>query len=78
MQKVRKDQTQIESIEALQKVGAAGIGRSVMVLNGLGGRRHWEDHAANTAEVANRTQPEFLASLVVTFPFANNHVQTSM
>jgi len=39
-----------------------------MLLNGLGGRVHSEQHARNSARLVNLTQPEFLATLVVSFP----------
>jgi hypothetical protein len=39
-----------------------------MILNGLGGRVLWKQHAENSARLANATQPEFLATLVVSFP----------
>jgi len=54
--------------EALEKLGTAGITRSVMILNGLGGKVWSEQHAVNSAKLANLTQPEFLATLVVSFP----------
>lgn len=53
---------------ALDKLGAAGIKRSVMILNGLGGREYSRSHAENSARLANATQPEYLATLVVSFP----------
>ena len=54
--------------EALEKLGAAGIRRSVMILNGLGGKVYLQQHAENSARLANATQPEYLATLVVSFP----------
>jgi radical SAM superfamily enzyme YgiQ (UPF0313 family) len=54
--------------DALDKLADAGIRRSVMILNGLGGRRLSLQHAENSARLANATQPEFLATLVVSFP----------
>ena len=54
--------------EALDKLGAAGIRRSVMILNGLGGKALSMQHAENSARLANATQPEYLATLVVSFP----------
>ncbi|MDE2400856.1 MAG: radical SAM protein [Burkholderiales bacterium] len=68
LQKVHKGETFESTREALEKLGAAGITRSVMLLNGLGGRVLSEQHAANSARLANLTQPEFLATLVVSFP----------
>jgi len=50
------------------KLKAAGIESSVMVLNGLGGRKFTEQHAINSARALNETQPEFVSTLVVTFP----------
>ena len=54
--------------DALDKLGTAGITRSVMILNGLGGKIWTRQHAENSARLANATQPEFLATLVVSFP----------
>ena len=68
LQKVSKGETFDSTCAALDKLGAAGITRSVMLLNGLGGRLLTGQHAKNSARLANATQPEFLATLVVSFP----------
>ena len=68
LQKVSKGETFDSTCAALDKLGAAGISRSVMLLNGLGGRLLTAQHAQNSARLANATQPEFLATLVVSFP----------
>jgi len=68
LQRVNKGETFESTREALDKLGAAGISRSVMLLNGLGGRALSPQHAANSARLINLTQPEFLATLVVSFP----------
>lgn len=65
---VRKGETFDSTREALDKLQQAGIRRSVMILNGLGGRALSAQHAANSARLANAVQPEFLAVLVVNFP----------
>ncbi len=52
--------------DALDQLGEAGIPRSVMILNGLGGQALSERHADNSARLANATQPEYLSTLVVT------------
>ncbi len=67
LEKVRKGETWQSSLDALLKLGEAGIKRSVMILNGLGGARYSEQHALNSASLMNRSQPEYLATLVVTF-----------
>ncbi|MEW6440216.1 MAG: radical SAM protein [bacterium] len=47
-------------IEAGRRVREAGIELSFYVLLGLGGREHWEAHAADSALVINETVPEFI------------------
>ncbi len=65
---VSKGETFDTTCEALDKLGTAGITRSVMILNGLGGKALSAQHADNSARLANATQPEYLATLVVSFP----------
>jgi len=65
---VDKGETFETTVDALNKLGAAGITRSVMILNGLGGKALSRQHAENSARLANATQPEYLATLVVSFP----------
>ncbi|WP_418644014.1 radical SAM protein [Stutzerimonas kunmingensis] len=65
---VNKGETYESTLSALDKLGAAGIARSVMILNGLGGRQLSRQHARNSARLMNAAQPEFLSALVVSFP----------
>ncbi|NML27207.1 radical SAM protein [Zoogloea dura] len=66
--RVSKGESFESTLSALDKLGEAGITRSVMILNGLGGRVFSEQHADNSARLANATQPEYLSTLVVSFP----------
>jgi radical SAM superfamily enzyme YgiQ (UPF0313 family) len=66
--RVEKGETQATTHDALEKLGAAGIKRSVMILNGLGGQTLSRQHAVNSAALVSAAQPEFLATLVVSFP----------
>ncbi|WP_159729164.1 radical SAM protein [Methylosinus sp. Ce-a6] len=66
--RVEKGETFASTRQALEKLGEAGIKRSVMILNGLGGASLSGPHAANSAALINAAQPEFLATLVVGFP----------
>lgn len=68
LEKVNKGETFESMREALDKLGEAGIARSVMILNGLGGEIYSDRHADNSARLVNATQPEYLATLVVSFP----------
>jgi radical SAM superfamily enzyme YgiQ (UPF0313 family) len=66
--RVNKGETHESTRDSLEKLGEAGITRSVMILNGLGGTTLTHQHAANSARLINATQPEYLATLVVSFP----------
>lgn len=71
LQLVNKGETYASTLSALNKLGDAGIKRSVMILNGLGGRSLSEQHADQSAALMNETQPEFLSTLVVSFPMGD-------
>jgi radical SAM superfamily enzyme YgiQ (UPF0313 family) len=68
LDRVSKGESYASSLGALKKIKAAGIRSSVMILNGMGGRRYSEQHAVNSARLMNEAQPEFLSTLVVSFP----------
>jgi radical SAM superfamily enzyme YgiQ (UPF0313 family) len=67
LRRVDKGETHDSTVQALQRAKAAGIRTSVMILNGLGGRALSEQHALASARLANETQPDYLATLVLTF-----------
>ena len=66
--RVNKGETYASTLSALDKLGQAGITRSVMILNGLGGRSLSVQHAEQSAQLMNDSQPEYLSTLVVSFP----------
>ena len=68
LERVGKGETFASTHSALDKLGEAQISRSVMILNGLGGKAYSEQHAENSAQLMNLTQPEYLSTLVVSFP----------
>ncbi|KAF2992450.1 radical SAM protein [Methylocystis sp. MJC1] len=69
--RVDKGETFATTREALEKLQEAGVKRSVMILNGLGGKALSRQHALNSAALMNAAQPEFLATLVVSFPYGD-------
>ena len=77
LSRVNKGETFDSTCEALDKLQQAGIRRSVMILNGLGGKELSAQHAENSARLANATQPEYLATLVVGFPQGDERFRTS-
>ena len=67
LQRIDKGETYATTANALLRARAAGIKTSVMILNGIGGRRFSEQHALASARLVNDTQPDYLATLVLTF-----------
>lgn len=75
LQLINKGETGESTIQAMKKAKQAGIKSSVMIINGLGGSKYSEQHAANSAAVINAIQPEFLSTLVLSFPHGTDHYQ---
>ena len=74
---VNKGETIDSTREALDKLGEAGITRSVMILNGLGGQALSAQHADNSARLMNATQPEYVSTLVVSFPMGEDRYRSA-
>lgn len=74
--RVHKGETHASTLDALNKLGEAGITRSVMILNGLAGPELSLRHAENSALLANAAQPECLATLVVSFPLGEQRFRS--
>jgi len=68
LEKVNKGESHDSSVSALGKIRDAGLRSSVMVLNGLGGRKYSHQHALNSAKAINEAQPDYVSTLVVSFP----------
>ena len=68
LERVNKGENFDSSLAALGKIKAAGSKSSVMILNGMGGKRYSQQHAVNSARLMNAAQPEYLSTLVVSFP----------
>ena len=68
LERVNKGEEFASSLAALRKIKAAGAKSSVMILNGMGGRRHSEQHAVNSARLMNAAQPDYLSTLVLMLP----------
>jgi radical SAM superfamily enzyme YgiQ (UPF0313 family) len=68
LQLIEKGETYQSSLVALNKIKQAGMKSSVMILNGLGGPELSQQHAVNSAKLMNEAQPDYLSTLVVSFP----------
>lgn len=72
LRRVGKGETSATSLAALQKIRESGLKSSVMILHGLGGRQLSEQHARNSAALMSAAQPDFLSTLVVSFPLGRD------
>lgn len=75
---INKGETFDSTKEALLKLKEAGIKVSAMILNGLGGKDLWEQHAVNSAKLVNETHPEFLSTLVLSYPYGEKHFASAL
>ena len=70
---VNKGENYKSQKNALLKAKEAGMKLSVMILNGLGGEEMSKQHAIHSEELCNEIQPEFLSTLVLSYPHGKNH-----
>lgn len=75
LEKVNKGETYETQKQALLKIRESGLRSSVMILNGLGGVKYSEQHALNSAKLMNECQPDYLSTLVVSFPVGEERFQ---
>lgn len=74
--RINKGETR-ESIRInLVKARKAGIKLSVMILTGLGGKQLSEEHARDSANIVNEIQPEYLSTLVLSYPYGLDHFRS--
>lgn len=74
LQFISKGETWQSTLDALLKIKQAGIASSVMILNGMGGVAYSDQHARNSASLMNEAQPDFLSTLVVSYPLGDQRV----
>lgn len=67
LSKINKGENFDSTKEAILKSKQAGIKSSVMIINGMGGKKYSKQHALASARLVNETQPDYLATLVLFF-----------
>ncbi len=75
LQLIHKGETSSSTIDGIIKAHQAGIETSIMIINGLGGKRYSKQHAINSARIINRVNPKYLSTLTLSFPFGEEHFQ---
>ncbi|MEA3497021.1 MAG: radical SAM protein [Bacteroidota bacterium] len=72
---VNKNETFDSTVRGILKAKNAGIKSSVMILNGLGGKKYSNQHAINSAKLLNKINPEYFSTLVLSFPYGEKHFE---
>lgn len=70
--RINKGETFESSLAALDKIHAAGLKSSVMILTGLGGKELSQQHAVNSAKLVSAGNPTYLSTLILTFPLGKD------
>jgi len=70
---INKGESLRSSADGMLMAKKAGIKSSVMIINGLGGKHYSMQHAVNSARLVNEIQPEYLSTLVLSFPYGQEH-----
>jgi coproporphyrinogen III oxidase-like Fe-S oxidoreductase len=73
LEAIHKGESFESASHALKRARKAGIKLSVMILNGLGGKNFSQQHAIHSAKIINEIQPEFLSTLVLSYPYGEDH-----
>ena len=71
---INKGETYASSLSALVKLKQAHMKTSVMILNGMGGVRYSKQHSMHSAKLMNEAQPNYLSTLVVSYPLGDKRV----
>ncbi|NVO11848.1 MAG: B12-binding domain-containing radical SAM protein [Bacteroidales bacterium] len=72
---INKGETSSSTVEGILKAHNAGINTSIMIINGLGGKKYSNQHATNSAKVINTLNPKYLSTLTLSLPYGLNHFQ---
>jgi len=78
LESVKKGITPDQIAEGAERAKQAGVPLSITAINGLAGKEGTEEHAAGTAELLNKIDPEYLGLLsLMTVPGTTMHRQFS-
>lgn len=66
---INKGETFNSTLDGILKAHHAGIETSIMIINGLGGKKYSRQHALKSAEIINQANPKFLSTLTLSTPY---------
>jgi len=73
---VNKGESYDSTVAGITKAQFSGIKTSVMIIIGLGGEKYSYDHARDSAKAINIIQPDFLSTLILSFPYGVNNYKS--
>lgn len=73
---INKGETYNSTLDGILKAQQAGIDTSIMILNGLGGKKYSQQHALNSAKIINAINPKLLSTLTLSLPYGQQHFQS--
>ena len=73
LENISKGETYASIVEGLNRSKEAGIPSSVMIINGVGGKELSRQHALNSANILNETQPKYASLLVLSHYMGLDH-----
>ena len=71
-----KGETFDSTIKGINKAHEAGIDTSIMIINGIGGKKYSEQHAINSAQIISILNPKYLSTLTLSYPYGINHFKS--
>ncbi len=73
LKQINKSENYTSTVNGLLKAKMVDMDYSLMIINGLGGKERSVEHAIKSADIVNVTEPKYLSTLVLSFPFGENH-----
>lgn len=65
LEEINKGAASGDMIEAGKRISHSGIKLSVTLISGIGGKKHWREHAEESARVINEISPDYLGLLTL-------------
>lgn len=65
LEEINKGAASGDMIEAGKRISHSGIKLSVTLISGIGGKKHWREHAEESAGVINEISPDYLGLLTL-------------
>ncbi len=76
LQLIEKGETYDSILRGITMAHDAGIDTSIMIINGLGGKKYSLQHALKSAQIISELNPKYLSTLTLSMPYGQQHYET--